>query len=77
MAAEASNEADPEIVVSRIIEGPRRLVFDVIAGGGTVFLVGGVHLSSAAASQPAPYGLQVSVTGVGALQVNIAGAVTP
>ena len=28
MAAEASNEADREIVVSRIIEGPRRLVFD-------------------------------------------------
>jgi uncharacterized protein YndB with AHSA1/START domain len=28
MASEASNEADREIVVSRIIEGPRRLVFD-------------------------------------------------
>jgi len=28
MAAEASKEADREIVVSRIIEGPRRLVFD-------------------------------------------------
>jgi uncharacterized protein YndB with AHSA1/START domain len=28
MAAEASNEADREIVVSRIIEAPRRLVFD-------------------------------------------------
>ena len=28
MAAEASNESDREIVVSRIIEGPRRLVFD-------------------------------------------------
>ena len=28
MAAEASNEAEREIVVSRIIEGPRRLVFD-------------------------------------------------
>ncbi len=28
MAAEASEEADREIVVSRIIEGPRRLVFD-------------------------------------------------
>ncbi len=28
MAAQASNEADREIVVSRIIEGPRRLVFD-------------------------------------------------
>jgi len=28
MAAEASTEADREIVVSRIIEGPRRLVFD-------------------------------------------------
>ena len=28
MAAEVSNEADREIVVSRIIEGPRRLVFD-------------------------------------------------
>jgi uncharacterized protein YndB with AHSA1/START domain len=28
MAAEASNEADRAIVVSRIIEGPRRLVFD-------------------------------------------------
>jgi uncharacterized protein YndB with AHSA1/START domain len=28
MAADASNEADREIVVSRIIEGPRRLVFD-------------------------------------------------
>ncbi len=28
MAAEGSNEADREIVVSRIIEGPRRLVFD-------------------------------------------------
>ena len=28
MAAEASSEADREIVVSRIIEGPRRLVFD-------------------------------------------------
>src|SRR2546423_1292072 len=28
MAAEASNEADREIVVSRIIDGPRRLVFD-------------------------------------------------
>ena len=28
MAAEASDEADREIVVSRIIEGPRRLVFD-------------------------------------------------
>jgi uncharacterized protein YndB with AHSA1/START domain len=28
MAAEASNEADREIVVSRIIEGPRRLVFN-------------------------------------------------
>ena len=28
MAAEANNEADREIVVSRIIEGPRRLVFD-------------------------------------------------
>ena len=31
MAAEASNEADREIVVSRIIEGPRRLVFDAFA----------------------------------------------
>jgi uncharacterized protein YndB with AHSA1/START domain len=28
MAAEANDEADREIVVSRIIEGPRRLVFD-------------------------------------------------
>jgi len=28
MASEASNEADREIVVSRIIEGPRRLVFE-------------------------------------------------
>ena len=28
MATEASNEADREIVVSRIIEGPRHLVFD-------------------------------------------------
>jgi uncharacterized protein YndB with AHSA1/START domain len=28
MTAKASNEADREIVVSRIIEGPRRLVFD-------------------------------------------------
>src|SRR6266540_3356208 len=28
MSADASNEADREIVVSRIIEGPRRLVFD-------------------------------------------------
>lgn len=28
MTAEANNEADREIVVSRIIEGPRRLVFD-------------------------------------------------
>src|SRR5438270_12891064 len=28
MASEASTEADREIVVSRIIEGPRRLVFD-------------------------------------------------
>ena len=28
MTSEASNEADREIVVSRIIEGPRRLVFD-------------------------------------------------
>src|SRR5258708_16761534 len=28
MAAGASNEADREIVVSRVIEGPRRLVFD-------------------------------------------------
>lgn len=28
MTAEASNEADREIVVSRVIEGPRRLVFD-------------------------------------------------
>lgn len=28
MTPEASNEADREIVVSRIIEGPRRLVFD-------------------------------------------------
>jgi uncharacterized protein YndB with AHSA1/START domain len=28
MPADASNEADREIVVSRIIEGPRRLVFD-------------------------------------------------
>ena len=28
MAAEASDEADREIVVSRIIEGPRRLVFE-------------------------------------------------
>ena len=28
MAAEASTEADREIVVSRIIDGPRRLVFD-------------------------------------------------
>ena len=28
MASGASNEADREIVVSRIIEGPRRLVFD-------------------------------------------------
>jgi uncharacterized protein YndB with AHSA1/START domain len=28
MAAEASNEADREIVVSRVIEGPRHLVFD-------------------------------------------------
>ena len=28
MAAETSNEADREIVVSRIIEGPQRLVFD-------------------------------------------------
>jgi uncharacterized protein YndB with AHSA1/START domain len=28
MAAEASSEADRAIVVSRIIEGPRRLVFD-------------------------------------------------
>ena len=28
MAPEASSEADREIVVSRIIEGPRRLVFD-------------------------------------------------
>jgi uncharacterized protein YndB with AHSA1/START domain len=28
MPAEASNEAEREIVVSRIIEGPRRLVFD-------------------------------------------------
>ena len=28
MAAETSNEADRAIVVSRIIEGPRRLVFD-------------------------------------------------
>src|SRR5204863_8758649 len=28
MASDASNEADREIVVSRIIEGPRRLVFD-------------------------------------------------
>src|SRR2546423_8068978 len=31
MAADASNEADREIVVSRIIEGPRRLVFDAFA----------------------------------------------
>jgi uncharacterized protein YndB with AHSA1/START domain len=48
MAAEASNEADREIVVSRIIEGPRRLVFDAFtsathleqwcgpAGGGKI-----------------------------------------
>lgn len=28
MAADASNERDREIVVSRVIEGPRRLVFD-------------------------------------------------
>ena len=28
MAAEVSSEADREIVISRIIEGPRRLVFD-------------------------------------------------
>src|SRR5947208_9521448 len=28
MASEASSEADREIVVSRIIEGPRRIVFD-------------------------------------------------
>src|SRR5256712_12200688 len=28
MASEANTEADREIVVSRIIEGPRRLVFD-------------------------------------------------
>jgi uncharacterized protein YndB with AHSA1/START domain len=28
MAADTSNEADREIVVSRIIEGPRQLVFD-------------------------------------------------
>ena len=28
MASAASNEADREIVVSRIIEGPRRIVFD-------------------------------------------------
>ncbi len=28
MAAQANNEADREIVVSRIIEGPRRIVFD-------------------------------------------------
>ena len=31
MAAEASDEADREIVVSRIIEGPRRLVFDAFS----------------------------------------------
>ena len=31
MASEAGNEADREIVVSRIIEGPRRLVFDAFS----------------------------------------------
>ncbi len=72
---------------ARLAEGPapptacpgqKSIVFDVIASGGTVFLVGGVHLSSAAASQPAPYGLQVVVSAVGASKVNIApGAIAP
>ena len=31
MAGDASSEADREIVVSRIIEGPRRLVFDAFS----------------------------------------------
>ncbi len=72
---------------TRLAEGPapatacpgqKSIVVDVQADGGTVYLLGSAHLASGAAGQATPYGLQLTVTGVGAQTVNIApGAVTP
>ena len=46
MATGASNEADREIVVSRIIDGPRRLVFEAFTSA--------THLAEWCAAPPRP-----------------------